>query len=270
MAMPAAAMVPPASLGPSPSPQPFVASWEGTPPPGTIGADEPTFRAPPKVDRSRPLGVWLVAVAALLLAGVIGAVFFGRGAAPAPAPGLAASAPPSGTVVVVPTGGGVPSGGVPSGGVPSGGVPSGGVPSGVGVSPVAAALPSPAGSIPAPDGPSPSPLPEPTSAAEPAASSPASGANRLGRPPREEAAAPPEAPAPPPASSGEGYLVLVTSPWTNVTCNGRSLGTTPIMRASLAPGHYTCRLTNPDDGVAESYEFDIRPAETTRVRLGLR
>ena len=73
-----------------------------------------------------------------------------------------------------------------------------------------------------------------------------------------------------PPSADVGYLALVTSPWTNVTCGGQSLGTTPITRVSLAPGHYTCRLSNPDEGIQESYELDIRAGETTRVRLGLR
>jgi serine/threonine-protein kinase len=88
---------------------------------------------------------------------------------------------------------------------------------------------------------------------------------------RETEPAPPEEPPPevtPPG--GDGFLILATSPWTNVSCNGRTLGTTPIMRESLPPGHYSCRLTNPEEGIQETYELDIRAGETTRVRLGLR
>jgi len=253
-------------LGPSPTPQPLLASWEGTPPPGTIGADEPTFRAPPPADRSRPLGVWLVAIAALLLAGVIGAVFFGRGEEPTPGPALVVSAPAAGTVVAVPTAAAVPPAAAAM--PPAAAVP----PAAAAVPPAAAAVPpAAAAEAPALDGPPPVVPPDPGPAgSEPLDRSPAASAERRVRVPREEPEAPSETSAPPPASSGDGYLVLVTSPWTNVTCNGSSLGTTPIMRASLAPGHYSCRLTNPDDGVAESYEFDIRAGETTRVRLGLR
>jgi hypothetical protein len=42
------------------------------------------------------------------------------------------------------------------------------------------------------------------------------------------------------------------------------------MRVSLPVGHHSCRLVNADEGISETYEVDIRPGETTRVRLGLR
>ena len=72
------------------------------------------------------------------------------------------------------------------------------------------------------------------------------------------------------APSDVGFLTLATSPWTSVTCAGRSLGETPLMRVSLPVGHHSCRLVNADEGISETYEVDIRPGETTRVRLGLR
>jgi serine/threonine-protein kinase len=88
----------------------------------------------------------------------------------------------------------------------------------------------------------------------------------------------PSSPEPPPAteeperasSRGPGYLSLVTSPWTQVTLDGRSLGETPLVRVPLPPGTHTLRLRNPSAGIDESYEVTIRSGETTTRRLGLR
>jgi eukaryotic-like serine/threonine-protein kinase len=83
---------------------------------------------------------------------------------------------------------------------------------------------------------------------------------------------PPPEPTPPAEGtpSDVGYLTLATSPWTNVSCDGRSLGETPLMHVTLPVGHHSCRLVNEAEGIHESYDLDIRPGETTRVRLGLR
>jgi hypothetical protein len=35
-------------------------------------------------------------------------------------------------------------------------------------------------------------------------------------------------------------------------------------------GRHSCRLVNEAEGISESYDVEIRPGETTRVRLGLR
>jgi serine/threonine protein kinase len=83
-------------------------------------------------------------------------------------------------------------------------------------------------------------------------------------------APPPEPPPPSTApSGGEGFLSLITSPWTRVSLNGHDLGETPLVRLALPAGHHTLRLTNPDANISETYEVDIRAGETTSRRLGL-
>jgi serine/threonine protein kinase len=67
-----------------------------------------------------------------------------------------------------------------------------------------------------------------------------------------------------------GFLSLMTSPWTNVTLDGRTLGDTPLVRLPLPPGSHTLHLTNPDEGISEIYEVEIRAGEITTRRLGLR
>jgi serine/threonine-protein kinase len=81
--------------------------------------------------------------------------------------------------------------------------------------------------------------------------------------------APPETTRPEPAR-GPGFLSLVTSPWTEVTLEGRSLGETPLQRVSLPPGTHTLRLRNSEAGIDETYEVTIRPGEAVTRRLGLR
>lgn len=67
-----------------------------------------------------------------------------------------------------------------------------------------------------------------------------------------------------------GFLSLVTSPWTQVSLGGRDLGTTPLVRVRLPVGHHVLRLVNEEEGISEQYEVEIRPAEITTRRLGLR
>jgi serine/threonine-protein kinase len=73
-----------------------------------------------------------------------------------------------------------------------------------------------------------------------------------------------------PSSSEQfGFLTLMTSPWTRVALNGRDLGETPLIRVRLPVGRHTLRLVNPDEGISETYEVEIRAGETTTRRLGL-
>jgi serine/threonine-protein kinase len=85
-------------------------------------------------------------------------------------------------------------------------------------------------------------------------------------PPQVETTPPPPDPTP----HGPGFLSLVTSPWTQVTLDGRSLGETPLVRVSLPPGNHTLRLRNTEAGIDETYEVTIRSGETLSRRLGLR
>lgn len=66
-----------------------------------------------------------------------------------------------------------------------------------------------------------------------------------------------------------GFLTLDTVPWSQVTLNGESLGTTPILRHQLPAGPHTLLLVNPERGLRQRYRVTIRPGETTRRRVGL-
>lgn len=66
-----------------------------------------------------------------------------------------------------------------------------------------------------------------------------------------------------------GFLILDTVPWSQVSLDGRSLGTTPILRERLPAGPHTLLLVNPERGLRQRYRVTIRPGETTRRRVGL-
>ena len=71
-----------------------------------------------------------------------------------------------------------------------------------------------------------------------------------------------------PAEAAEkGFLTIDTYPWTRVTVNGRTLGTTPLVRAPMAAGAYTVVLENPDEKISERVSVTIKPGETVAKRL---
>ncbi|MGE0789243.1 MAG: protein kinase [Sandaracinaceae bacterium] len=91
----------------------------------------------------------------------------------------------------------------------------------------------------------------------------------------------PPDPTPPPPSveestaagtpaTGLGFLTLATTPWTEVSENGRVLGTTPLIRVELPAGQHRLRLVNREQGIDEPYRVTIRPGETLSRRIGLR
>lgn len=61
-------------------------------------------------------------------------------------------------------------------------------------------------------------------------------------------------------ATGNGTLRVSTRPWTNVSVDGRKIGSTPQMNISLPPGKHTVRLTNP--------EFDIDKTLTVQIEAG--
>ena len=77
------------------------------------------------------------------------------------------------------------------------------------------------------------------------------------------------APMQPTPSGGNGFVSLITSPWTHVTEGGHDLGDTPLVRIPLSAGHHSLRLVNTEAGISEMYEVDIVAGETTSRRLGL-
>jgi hypothetical protein len=54
----------------------------------------------------------------------------------------------------------------------------------------------------------------------------------------------------PPASSGEGILAIVATPWAEVSVNGRLLGETP-RELRVVAGTYQIRATHPTLGTTE-------------------
>jgi hypothetical protein len=76
-------------------------------------------------------------------------------------------------------------------------------------------------------------------------------------------------PNPPDAAPEFGYLTIDSSPWSNVSTGGVSLGQTPVVRARLPSGTHTLVLTNPDQNLYTSYQVRIEPGKTTVRRVGL-
>jgi serine/threonine-protein kinase len=75
--------------------------------------------------------------------------------------------------------------------------------------------------------------------------------------------------APAPATPETGLLNLDTSPWSTVSLNGRVLGATPIVGASLPAGLHTLVLSNPELGLKTTYQVTIAAGRTTARRIGL-
>ncbi|HEY8431115.1 MAG TPA: serine/threonine-protein kinase [Sandaracinaceae bacterium] len=79
---------------------------------------------------------------------------------------------------------------------------------------------------------------------------------RAPAPPRGEAAAPPTSNAP-------GRLTFNSTPWCNVTVDGRNAGQTPVVNFELPPGRHTVVCENPQAGTRR-IQITIPPGETVR------
>jgi serine/threonine-protein kinase len=93
-------------------------------------------------------------------------------------------------------------------------------------------------------------------------------ASMAAAPPVAPAATPPNVPAAP-AAQEFGMLSLDTTPWSQVSLDGRPLGTTPLVRVRLPVGTHTLTLRNTDQNISVQYPITIRANETTTRRLGL-
>jgi serine/threonine protein kinase len=142
------------------------------------------------------------------------------------------------------------------------------------------------------------PLDRPTAAPTPP-SDPASGADlaSTGTPPGQPGVGYPQAPGPnsrarvpvsgtkhispakqmpatpaaaPPPAEEVGYLTFDTYPWSKVSENGRSLGTTPLVRVALSAGPHTLTIENPEQGIKQTYSVTIKAGDTASHRLGLK
>lgn len=93
---------------------------------------------------------------------------------------------------------------------------------------------------------------------------------REGREPQVVERVPEPTVEPRPLAQDNGFLSLATTPWTNVSLNGRDLGTTPLMRVELPPGSHTLRLVNREAGIDQTYRVTIQPGQALSRRVGLR
>jgi hypothetical protein len=71
------------------------------------------------------------------------------------------------------------------------------------------------------------------------------------------------------AVAAPGYLTLDTTPWSNVSAGGVSLGQTPLVKVELPPGQHLLELANEELGIATSMLVDITSGGTTVRRIGL-
>lgn len=93
-------------------------------------------------------------------------------------------------------------------------------------------------------------------------------ANKAAKEAKSEPEPAPKASTPSTADSGEkGFLTIDTYPWTKVTVNGRTLGTTPLVKSALPAGTYTVVLENPDEKISERVTVTIKSGETVSKRL---
>jgi serine/threonine protein kinase len=109
------------------------------------------------------------------------------------------------------------------------------------------------------------PSPQPSRPASDAARNDAASG---GEPPSPVLVAPAPALSPESSAAAPGFLLVVVSPWADVTVDGEPVGQTPLSRLSLAPGPHTVRLTHPE---FQPYprKVTVRSGETTRLAVDL-
>lgn len=73
----------------------------------------------------------------------------------------------------------------------------------------------------------------------------------------------------PTKGADKGFLTLDTTPWSEVTLNGRRLGVTPLANVELPSGSHTLVLRNPQIGIRTQYTVNIQPGKTLTRRLGI-
>jgi serine/threonine-protein kinase len=66
------------------------------------------------------------------------------------------------------------------------------------------------------------------------------------------------APAPVRNDAEPGFLSLDSAPWSNVSLEGKSLGSTPLIKVPLPPGRHSLTLNNPELGTSTTYVVEIQ------------
>ncbi len=71
------------------------------------------------------------------------------------------------------------------------------------------------------------------------------------------------------AAQAFGFLTFDTTPWSTVSVDGRSIGTTPLLRVRLPAGPHTLVLRNPEQNISTTYSVTVRADETITRRIGI-
>jgi hypothetical protein len=58
---------------------------------------------------------------------------------------------------------------------------------------------------------------------------------------------------------------FAVTPWAEVTCGGRNLGTTPFEAVPLPVGVYQCRFSNPELGRTITQKVEVKPTGMNKV-----
>jgi serine/threonine-protein kinase len=58
---------------------------------------------------------------------------------------------------------------------------------------------------------------------------------------------------------------FAVTPWAEVTCGGRNLGTTPFEAVSLPVGVYQCKFYNPDLGRTLTQKVEVKANGMNKV-----
>nr|WP_275583592.1 serine/threonine-protein kinase [Archangium primigenium] len=74
----------------------------------------------------------------------------------------------------------------------------------------------------------------------------------------------PQPPPPAPVETRKGTVRFAVTPWADVSCGGRNLGSTPLPDVSLVAGVYECRFSNPEKGT-RTQRVEVKPNSHTRV-----
>jgi hypothetical protein len=71
-------------------------------------------------------------------------------------------------------------------------------------------------------------------------------------------------------SGPPGSIRVGSSPWCNVSIDGRSVGQTPVAGFSAAPGPHTVTCVNPELGLRARRRVQVISGQSARVRFNLR
>lgn len=73
----------------------------------------------------------------------------------------------------------------------------------------------------------------------------------------------------PAAATGTGRLRVNSRPWSNVTLNGRRIGSTPILNHEVPAGRHTLKLHNPDLDLSQTIQVNVGSGKTVTKRVTL-